>query len=545
MSFSFGNMKLRSKLWLVAAVVFLGIVLIIGESLISLKGKMMDERRLKNRNVVETAYGVLDHYYKLSQSGKMTEEAAKTAATATINDLRYDKKEYFWINDLNHKLIVHPLRPESVGKDVSDLKDANGKQIYVEFVNMAKKQGEGFIDYSLKLPDKPPLPKISFIRLFTPWGWVIGSGIAVDDVNTAFWKTATTLAVTGVLVMIVMLTLVFFVSASILRQLGAEPDVVAEVVKMVAKGDLAINVETKENDNSSLMADMKEMVKRLKTIVGEIRTASESIAGGSHTLSASSEEISRGMSDQAQRASQIAASAEEMSQTTIDIAKNASSMASSATTASDIARQGEDVVAKSVKEVRAIASTVSDSSKIMRDLGDRSKQIGEIVTVINDIADQTNLLALNAAIEAARAGEQGRGFAVVADEVRKLAERTAKATSEIGSMIKGIQTDVDGAVVSMTGATKQVELGVEFSAKAGESLGRIVSSVGELHSMVQQIATATEEMSSVSEHISSDIQSIASSSKEITGGSDQIARESSGLASVAANLRGIVGKFKL
>lgn len=535
----FSDMKLRSKLWLVAAVVLLGIALIIGESLISLKGKMMDERRLKNRNVVETAYGVIDHFYKLSQSGKMTEEAAKAAAMATVNDLRYDKKEYFWINDLNHKLLVHPLRPESVGKDVSDIK------VYVEFVNMAKKQGEGFIYYEQKLPDKAPLPKISFIKLFTPWGWVVGSGIAVDDVNSAFWKTAATLAIIGIFVMVAMLTLVFFVSASILRQLGAEPDVVATVVKTVAQGNLAIKVETRANDNSSLMFDMKEMVQRLKTIVGEIRTASDSIAAGSHALSSSSEEISRGMSGQAQRASQIAASAEEMSQTTIDIAKNASHMASSATSASGVASEGEDVVAKSVKEVRAIANTVSESSRIMRDLGERSKQIGEIITVINDIADQTNLLALNAAIEAARAGEQGRGFAVVADEVRKLAERTAKATSEIGSMIKGIQTDVDGAVISMTGATKQVDLGVEFSAKAGESLGRIVSSVGELHSMVQQIATATEEMSTVSEHISSDIQSIALSSKEITGGSDQIARESSGLASVAANLRGIVGKFKL
>ena len=356
------------------------------------------------------------------------------------------------------------------------------------------------------------------IFVFAPWGWIIGSGIAVDDINSAFGNRAATLAIIGALVMFVVLTLVFFVSSSILRRLGAEPDEVAEVVKTVSQGNLAINVAMKDGDNSSLMADMKEMVQRLKIIVGEIRTASESIAGGSDTLSSSSEEISRGMSDQAQRASQIAASAEEMSQTTIDIAKNASNMASSATTASDIARQGEDVVAKSVKEVRAIASTVSESSKIMRDLGDRSKQIGEIVTVINDIADQTNLLALNAAIEAARAGEQGRGFAVVADEVRKLAERTAKATSEIGSMIKGIQTDVDGAVISMTGATKQVELGVEFSEKAGESLSSIVSS---------------------------DIQSIAVSSKDITGGSDQIARESSGLVSVAANLRGIVGKFKL
>ncbi len=174
----------------------------------------------------------------------------------------------------------------------------------------------------------------------------------------------------------------------------------------------------------------------------------------------------------------------------------------------------------------------------------RQKNIGEIVSVIKDIADQTNLLALNAAIEAARAGEQGRGFAVVADEVRKLAERTSKATSEIGSMIGAIQDEVQKAVASMNEGTKRVEIGVEYSSNAGEALKNIVRSVDNLQSMVQQIASATEEMSTVSEQISSDIETIANVSKETSAGSEQIAQSSSDLARLASKLSDLVRQFR-
>jgi methyl-accepting chemotaxis protein len=538
-------MTLRVKLWLLAVTAFIGVLLIIGYSLMSLNAKMVEEKKLKTKSIVEATYGIIEHFHKLSVDGKMSEKEAKAAVIAIINGLRYEKKEYFFLSDLEPILLVHPLRPGSVGKNASDIKDSDGNSIFVQFAAIAKKQGEGFMNYSQKLPDKPPLPKISFVKYFAPWQWVLASGIYIEDVNTAFWGMAWRMVLIGTLVMVFIFGLGFFINNSILRQLGAEPAYVAEVVKSVARGDLSVSVETKAGDNKSLLADMKEMILRLREIVENIKVASDGVTSGSNGLSGHSAEISLSMTGQAERASQIATSAEEMSQTVVDIAKNASNMASSAISSSEMAKEGEKIVSRSVSEVRAIATTVSESARIMKDLGTRSKQIGEIVSVINDIADQTNLLALNAAIEAARAGEQGRGFAVVADEVRKLAERTAKATSEIGSMIKGIQEDVDGAVVSMDGATKQVDVGVEFSSKAGESLHKIVRSVDELHTLVQQIATATEEMSSVSGHISSDIQSIASASHDIKAGSGQISQASTDLASVATNLKGVVSRFQM
>ena len=269
------------------------------------------------------------------------------------------------------------------------------------------------------------------------------------------------------------------------------------------------------NEMGQLLASLKGMVEKLKSAISDVKMTSQRLTEDSRQLNISAKEISSTMEEQVAKSSQIAAASEEMSQTTIDIAKNSSNIAASATNASGVAKEGEHIVNKSVAEVATIAERVSESAELIKTLGERSKQIGNIVGVIKDIADQTNLLALNAAIEAARAGEQGRGFAVVADEVRKLAEKTTNATSEISEMIQSIQGEVNKAVMSTHHATAQVKVGVDLSTQAGGALIKIVGSVDGLHQMVEQIASATEEMSQVSDQISQDINTIAHSSKGI------------------------------
>jgi methyl-accepting chemotaxis protein len=345
----------------------------------------------------------------------------------------------------------------------------------------------------------------------------------------------------GMLIMLIAGSTVFLV-----RPIKKGLSNISEWVKEMAGGNLAKKIDIYSKDEIGDMAsELDKMTKKLKSIMAELKSTADNVASASNQLSASSEQMSRGTTEQSGRASQIATSSSEMSQTVIDIAKNASNIASAAGDAAKTAQDGGDVVNKSVQEVKAIAGTVSETAKMVSSLGERSKQIGEIVSVINDIADQTNLLALNAAIEAARAGEQGRGFAVVADEVRKLAERTAKATSEIGDMIKAIQDEVQKAVTSMNEGTKRVNVGVELSTQAGNALQGIVKSVNNLQTMVQQIASATEEMSTVSETISGDIETIATVSKETSAGSEQIAHASSDLARLASNLQNIVRQFRV
>ena len=334
----------------------------------------------------------------------------------------------------------------------------------------------------------------------------------------------------------------WYITSSVVRPLIRAVD----VSNSIANGDLTVKIESDSNDETGqLLNSMKNMVANLKKLIADIKETSSNMASASEQLSASSEEMSKGVISQSDRSTQIASAAHEMSQTVVEIARNASSIAVSASGTANIAKEGEHIVDKSVSEVKDIAATVSESSKVMVSLGERSRQIGDIIRVISEIADQTNLLALNAAIEAARAGEQGKGFAVVADEVRKLAERTAKATSEIGSMIGAIQEEVQKSVTSMDEVSKMVGTGVEFSTQTGEALHKIVSSVSELQMMVQQIASATEEMSATSEQISGDIMAVANVSKETSTGSEQIAGASSEVARLASRLLEMGGQFKV
>ncbi len=342
----------------------------------------------------------------------------------------------------------------------------------------------------------------------------------------------------------ILLAIVF--SYTITRSIVAAIRGNAKAVKAMANGNLTIDIRTDRRDEfGEEMRAAREMVEKWRDVVGNIKMAAASISSAGQQLSASAEQMSKGSGEQANRSSQVAAASVEMSQTVVDIARNTNNIASSAANTVKIARDGEQVVNQSMQEVKEIAQTVDSSAESIRSLGDRSNQIGEIVNVIDDIADQTNLLALNAAIEAARAGEQGRGFAVVADEVRKLAERTANSTSEIGSMINAIQGDVDRAVKSMNNVAKKVDTGVELSSKAGESLRIIVESVDELLGMVQQIASATEEMSATSEEINRDIEQIAAVSRETSVSSEQTAQASGELAKLSNDLENIVGQFRV
>ncbi len=318
------------------------------------------------------------------------------------------------------------------------------------------------------------------------------------------------------------------------------------VADRLANGDLGTKVAYEARDEvGQLLASMKNMVEKWRVVVSHVASTATSLSSAATELSASAEQMSKGSSVQAERVATVATSSEEMSKTVLDVAKNANGISQSATDAAMTARGGASVVNRAVEEVKDIALTVNDCARFVESLGERSKQIGEIVGVINDIADQTNLLALNAAIEAARAGDQGRGFAVVADEVRKLAERTATSTSEIGVMIKGIQDEVGRAVEAMNIATTKVGQGVKYSEEAGNSLGVIVKGVDDLQLMVQEIASATEEMSATSDEISKDVEEIASISRETSTSSEQTATASGELAKLAVALQNIVGGFRM
>ncbi len=317
-----------------------------------------------------------------------------------------------------------------------------------------------------------------------------------------------------------------------------------QAANLLAAGDLTANLETTGKDEMSLLLGaMQNTSVILREMVRNIKNSADNLASASMQLSAGSEEMSRNALEESNRASQVAVASEEMTQTVMDMAKNAASIAFSSTETSESAKKGGEMVNRTVKDIDVIAVTAAASSRIVQTLGDKSKEIGNIIGVISDIADQTNLLALNAAIEAARAGEHGRGFAVVADEVRKLAEQTTTATQEIEKTIGSIRTEVEKAISAMDDTASKVKSGVALANESGKALDHIVTGVTGLQGMIQQIASATEEMSATTDEIAKDVGHIANSAKENSAAAEQTTQSAVEMSNLAVNLQQIVGRF--
>jgi methyl-accepting chemotaxis protein len=321
---------------------------------------------------------------------------------------------------------------------------------------------------------------------------------------------------------------------------------IGSVITNIRNADLNSTLDTDRKDEvGELQRAFSGFVKTIRDTLVEVAEATNSVASASSQISSSSEEMAAGAHEQTSQTSEVASAVEEMAKTIVENARNAVSTADTAKSAKAAAEEGGKVVGQTVDGMRRIAGTVRRSADIVRTLGKSSDQIGEIISVIDDIADQTNLLALNAAIEAARAGDQGRGFAVVADEVRKLAERTTKATKEIAGMIKQIQGDTGEAVHAMEEGTTEVDEGIALADRAGTSLREIVDTAQRVTDMVAQIAAASEQQSTASEQISKNVEAINSVTAESATGTQQIARAAEDLNRMTEKLQQLVARFSL
>jgi methyl-accepting chemotaxis protein len=319
-----------------------------------------------------------------------------------------------------------------------------------------------------------------------------------------------------------------------------------QVLEVMATGDLTVRVHGEyKGQHAKIKNSINKLGDSLESLIKEVTEAVAATASASTQISSSAEEMAAGAQEQSAQASEVASAVEQMTSTILQTTKHASTAAESSKRAGSLAKEGGEVVAQTVVGMNRIAEVVRNAAQTVQELGASSDQIGEIVQVIDDIADQTNLLALNAAIEAARAGEQGRGFAVVADEVRKLAERTTKATKEIGEMIKKIQGDTGGAVKSISLGTEEVEKGKQLADKAGKSLQEIIKGSNDVVDVVNQVAAASEEQSSASEQISRNIEAISSVTQQSAAGTQQIARAAEDLNRLTDRLQNLVSSFKV
>jgi methyl-accepting chemotaxis protein len=539
------SINLKGKFMVMVAIAAAGLLGLTGFWLNSQRSGLLSERVAKTKNLVEIPHSIMVEQHRLEAEGKITRQEAQRRAIEAIRTMRYDGTNYSWINDMHPTMVMHPIKPELDGKELSDFKDASGRTIFVEMANAARTPTGGFVFYLWPKPgsDKP-VQKLSFVKGFEPWGWVIGTGIYVEDVDAAWRKSGKVAGMLGLSCLAVLL----IVSRKVSRSIFVRFQEMIERIKDVAQGegDLTKRVQITSNDEVAQLAKwFNTFMDKLQEVLCQVSSNTQSLATASEDISASSRDQARGAELQKDQTNQVAAAMQEMAATVQEVSENSNKAAAASQQAAEMAREGGKVVEETLSRMRTIADSVGDTARKVKELGKRSDEIGRISAVIDDIADQTNLLALNAAIEAARAGEQGRGFAVVADEVRKLAERTGTATKEIAAMIRNIQAETRTAVAAMEAGSKEVESGVESTRQAGESLQGIITMSQQVGDMVTQIATAATEQSATTEQINSNIEQIARIASSTEAGVQQTAGALQDLSALASNLRQLVGHFRL
>ncbi|MGO8066624.1 methyl-accepting chemotaxis protein [Rhizobium leguminosarum] len=556
--------------------------------------ELEDERKAGLAQLDATALGIFEKYYKMEQAGTMTREQAQAAAKDVIGAMRYGADGYFWINDMHPKMVMHPIKPALDGTDISQMKDPAGKFLFVEFVNKVKKDGKGFVDYLWPKPgaDEPVL-KYSYVAGFEPWGWIVGTGVYADDLAALYrqnllWATMACLIGAAATIAIAF-AIVRSVTAPIARlrkamnAIAAEEasveiagseyrDEVGQMAKVLlvlrdsvdersalrgrederqqqieeerrgneaslrsaserqnramqalgvgleklAGGDLTVAIGDIGEDYAKLRGDFNAAVDALNGVI-------HAIAESSHVVNESASDISEATGNLSKRTEQQAAALEETAAALDEITATVK-------TASERASEAREMVAETKASAGKSGEIVRNAVTAMGRIEDSSNRIGQIISVIDEIAFQTNLLALNAGVEAARAGEAGRGFAVVAQEVRELAQRSANAAKEIKELISRSATEVEG--------------GVALVRSTGEALLEIEALVNQVNDHVASIATAAREQSTGLHEINGSVnhmdqmtQQNAAMVEETTAASRTLADESTQLKTLLSNFR--------
>lgn len=605
------------------AVVLIAGIYVTAYVLPQMRDSLMHEKEVKTREEVEVAFGMLQFCYNLERTGLVSRADAQTYALAALGGLRYgeNKDGYFWINDYRPVMLMEPFTPALVNTNVADIQDDQGRYIFQDMVNLAQTEGGGLYTYSWQYKDEQGsnAPKLSYVKGFEPWGWMVGTGIYTEDVVQAMDRQRTyvitaytAVALLGLVLFWGLTKVVIGRPISILVKTSkamAEGDVehqikvksndeigelataysqvvdymrnMAGATEKLADGDLTVEV-TPKSENDVLGRAFVELVSKQRDLIGRTKNAAASVSQASMQLTKAAEQtaqttqqiaatiqqVAKGANDQASSLQQTAGGMGQLSKAIEQIAQGAQEQSSGVQEATGIVQKVSEAIAnvsgnaqagaeawkitsssaadgarmthETAEGMRRINKAMNVVSSKVTDLGERSSEIGRIVATIDDIAAQTNLLALNAAIEAARAGEQGRGFAVVADEVRKLAERSSAATREIAGIVDGIQSGVREAVNAMQLGTREVEAGNKLASDAGGALDNILERSQKVGIQVEQILQAARQLDSLSsgmvdaiERINRIVEQNAAATEEMTASSEAVSRLVESSAGVA------------
>jgi methyl-accepting chemotaxis protein len=536
------QIRVKNRFLLLIAMATVCILSLQSISLMTLKTNLLEDRMLKTQHIIEAAFGVLEYYYQQEQDGSMTRQKAQNSARNTIKLMRYDSEQYFWINDMHPRMIMHPLTPQLDGTDISNITDPNGKKLFTEMTQTVQKSKFGFVNYQWKkFNESSPTDKISFVKGFAPWGWVLGSGIYIDDVTTIFWENALTSILLTLTSLFVMLWFSWIIARTITRPIS---DLNRIMEQVSLRKDLTLRAEIQgSGELSQIGSSFNYMLTAFQNLINEVSSSISQLAMSAEKLSAVTRETNKGIQKQHLDIDLVATAMVEMAATVNEVSKNTESTSDATKLAHKEATSGHHIVSNAKSTIDELAVGVEQASVVVYSLENDSGAIGKILDVIRAIAEQTNLLALNAAIEAARAGEQGRGFAVVADEVRTLAKRTQDSIEEIESMIKSLQKGTRKAVAAMDNGKEMATTSVQQIAEVALSLDKINENIETINEMSLQIATAADQQSTVTNEISRNITEISGVALVTAQGAEQTSSATNELADLAEKLREVTGKF--
>lgn len=538
------NSSIRIRFYVLVAVSLATLLVASVLTIAILRDALYDFKKHGISQVVIASVGVSEYFRELENNGELTTEQAQRYAKEALSKMRFDGGNYINILTSDGTGVMHPTIPGFAGKDMNYLKDKNGAPIVVNHIkSINNPEGEGFNYYWWpKTGEEVASQKFAFNKLYKPWDWIFSAGDFTDSIDTVVSKSVKSSLLVLAITALFLGGISFAVMRSILTPLNRT---VTSMNKITGeKLDLTERIHEEGKDELSELANkFNRMQLEVQEVVREVDTVNASLNESAAALVGIADRTRQGTERQSSEMDQVVTAVNEMSATVNEIANNTSHAADITNSTNKQMDTGKRNINDTIASMDTLVERIASSSDTIAELLVTAEKINKVLEVINGVAEQTNLLALNAAIEAARAGEQGRGFAVVADEVRTLAKRVQESTHEIDEIIQQIHAGAEGASKSMQTVVNVAQTTSEKTRLTGEALEHVIRSVGEINELNTQIATAAEQQAATTEEINRNLIGINNITHDSADDVSSMKSATDGLYDMARQMAQAIDRF--